>query len=139
MQNANVLTFLREFIQRLFTKSPKFFKIWTLISGALVLITGIPAFITMLPVGITIPDIFNQGVTTAVRYAGTGVLLMSLLTTQSKPGAITDGGVVIKSTDSNQLPFTAATEMKSAIKHDIATVKIDVIPTDGTEGIEKPK
>lgn len=127
MQNPNVLQFLQEFLQRLFTKSPKFFKVWTWISGALVLITGIPAFITMLPVGITIPDIFNQGVTTAVRYAGTGVLLMSLLTTQSKPVGVTETGAVIKSTDGKQLPFTAAAEQKSADKHEIAGVELKSI------------
>lgn len=128
MTNANVLTFLQELFQRLATKSPKFFKIWTWISGALVLITGIPDFISMLPVGIVIPDLFNEGITIAVRYAGTGILLMSLLTTQSKPGAITDGGVVIKSTDAAKLPFTAAAEQKVAEKQNIATVKLEVIP-----------
>lgn len=127
MPTANVLTFIQELLKRLFTKSPLFFKIWTWISTALVLITGIPAFITMLPIGITIPDLFNEGITLAVRYAGMGVLLMSLLTTQSKPGAVTDSGVVIKSTDSTKLPFTAAAEQKTAEKENIATVKLEVV------------
>lgn len=124
MQNANVLIFLKELLQRLLVKSPKFFKIWTWISSGLILITGIPAFISMLPVGITIPDIFNQGVTVAVRYAGIGVLLMSLLTTQSKPVGVTEAGTVIKATDDKKLPFTAAAEQKSAEKHEVTPVAV---------------
>lgn len=128
MQNANVLMFLKEFLQRLFTKSPKFFKVWTWISGALVLVTGIPQLISSLPFQVHIPDVFNERLTAAIAWSSRAALLMSLLTTQSKPVGVTEDGKVVKATDDKQLPFTAATELKSAIKHDITPVEVITAP-----------
>lgn len=126
MQNANVLTFLQENLQRLFVKSPLFFRIWTLIFGALVLITGVPDFVNMLHInGFVIPDLWNDAVTKAVGWASRGGLLMSLLTTQSKPAAITDQGKIIKTTNTKKLPFTAAVEQKSAVKKGVAVVEVN--------------
>lgn len=131
MGNANVLTFLQELLQRLFTKSPKFFKIWTIISGTLVLITGIPDFITFLNInGFTLPNLWNTEVTKAVAWASRAALFMSLLTTQSKPVGVVstnDGAMVIKATDDKQLPFTAATEQKSADKHEVEKVEVNKV------------
>ena len=126
MQNANVLTFLQENLQRLFVKSPLFFRIWMFISGALVLITGVPDFINMLNInGFVIPDLWNDAVTTAVGWASRGVFLISLLTSQSKPAAITDQGEIIKTTDTKKLPFTSAVEQKSAVKKGVDVVEIN--------------
>lgn len=122
MTNNVVINFLKENLQRLFIKMPVFFKIWTGISMVLLLITGLPDFITMLPVGITIPDIWNNYITIAVRYASSGMLFMALLTTQSKPVAVTSEGNVLKETNVDKLPFTASREAKAAIKSDVPTV-----------------
>lgn len=123
-----VLAFIQENLQRLFTKSPTFFKVWTFISGALVLITGLPAFIDMLNInGFHIPDLWNEAVTKSVGYASSGILLMSLLTTQSPPAGTTTTGEVIKSTDQKKLPFTAAKEQKIADKKDLPIVEVKTV------------
>lgn len=123
---ANVLTFLQENLQRLFTKSPKFFRIWTIVSGALVLITGIPELISALPFDVHIPDLWNAKVTEAVAWASRAALFMSLLTTKSEPVGVTAGGNVLKVTDATKLPFTAATEAKSADKKNVSAVEVKV-------------
>lgn len=127
MQNANVLTFFQELLQRLFTKSPTFFKVWSIISGTLVLITGLPDFINMLGInGIHIPDLWNASVTNSVAWASRAALFMSILTSQSKPSAIdSETGKVIKNTDEKKLPFTAAREARSAEKHDVDVVTLN--------------
>lgn len=123
---ANILTFLQENLQRLFTKSPKFFRIWTLVSGALVLITGLPDLINSLPFDVHIPDLWNARVTTAVAWASRAAFFMSLLTTQSVPVGVTAGGNVIKVTDQTKLPFTAAVESKVADKENVSAVEVKV-------------
>lgn len=124
MQNANILTFLQENLQRLFTKSPTFFKVWMAISGALVLVTGLPEFINMLHInGINIPDLLNAKSNLIVSWASRGVFFMSLLTTQSKPTAVTNDGTVVKVTDTKKLPFTAAKEQKAAVKKDVPVIQ----------------
>jgi len=120
MGTANVLTFLQELIKRFQTKSPLFFKIWMFISGALVLITGVPEFLTTM--NIHIPDLWNVKVTLAVAWASRAALFMSLLTTQSKSVGVTETGTVIKITNDKLLPFTAATEQKVAVKSDTVGV-----------------
>ena len=128
MGTANVLTFLQELIKRFQTKSPLFFKIWIFISGALVLITGLPEFLTI--ANIHIPDLWNVKVTMAVAWASRAALFMSLLTTQSKMVGITDTGTVIKSTNDNLLPFTSATEQKAAVKSEtVGIVEVNKVIT----------
>jgi len=126
--NTNVLTFLRENLQRLFTKSPLFFKVWMIISGALVLITGMPDFINMLSGnGFHIPDLWNVKVTNAVAWASRAALFMSLLTTQSKPAGITQDGTVIKTTDTDKLPFTTASEQKIVDKTEAPVIEVNTV------------
>lgn len=125
MQNANVLTWLQELIQRFFTKSPLFFKIWTIVSGALVLITGVPELLSTM--NIHIPDLWNVKVTAAVAWASRAALFMSLLTTQSKPVGVTKTGEVVKATNENKLPFTAATEQMSAVKNEVTKVEVNPV------------
>ena len=114
MNNNVFILFLKENLQRLFTKSPLFFKIWTLITGVLVLITGLPDLITWITSGgITIPDLWNSYITNAVAWASRAGLLMSMLTTQSTPITLNNGDVV-KVTDTKALPFTAKAEQKQS-------------------------
>lgn len=121
----NILSFLQETLQRLFTKSPKFFKIWMIISGTLVLITGIPDWIRF--TGITIPNLWNHDVTLAVAWASRAATFMAILTSKSPIVAVTVGGNVLKATDDTKLPFTAAVEQKAAVKEQVPKVDEKVI------------
>jgi len=112
--NNQVLNFLQEMLQRLFTKSPMFFKVWVFISSAFVLITGVPDFLSMFHV--QIPNLWNEHVTQAVAWSSRAMLFMSALTTQSKPTAITEDGTILKKTDEKKLPFTAKNEANVASK-----------------------
>jgi hypothetical protein len=110
MNNVIVL-FLKENLQRLFTKSPLFFQIWTIISIVLIAITGLPDFVAWLSDGgIIIPALWDEHIMKAVAWASRASLFMSLLTTQSTPMKV--HGEVVKSTNVKALPFTALAEKK---------------------------
>lgn len=118
--NTNiVIKWLQETIQRLFTSSPLFFKIWTIISTILVLITGVPELVNFISGVITIPDLWNANITLAVAWAARAALFMSLLTTQSTPVLVTSEGTILKTTDDVKLPFTAIAEQKIAVATDV--------------------
>lgn len=114
--NSTIILFLKENLQRLFTKSPLFFKIWTFISLALVLVTGVPELVNAISGVITIPELWNVHITTAVAWASRAALFMSLLTNQSTIAAQTIGGVPLKQTNAQVLPFTSAAEVKTLDK-----------------------
>lgn len=125
MPSANILTWLQENIQRLFVKSPTFFKVWSYISGALLLITGIPDFINILPFDLHLSPLFSEKINEAVKWASSAALFMSLITSKSKPvGVEVNTGKVVKITDEKKLPFTAAAEKKSAAKQEITPVQV---------------
>lgn len=113
MKNNQILLFLQETLQRLFTKSPLFFRVWTYISLALVLITSVPEIINYISGVITIPDLWNAQITLIVAWASRVALFMSLLTTQSKVTAKTEDGVLLKTTNDTSLPFTNKAEKKA--------------------------
>ncbi len=113
--NAFIL-FLKELVLRVSSKSPKFFQILQIISGAFVLITGLPDFLSLL--GITIPEVWNEHLNTAIAWASRGMFLISLLTTQSKPIGIDVNGNILKSTNETKLPFTDLQEKKQVAKQD---------------------
>lgn len=113
MKTNALILFLQESLQRLFTKSPLFFKIWTYISLALVLVTGVPELVNFISGVVTIPELWNAQITLAVAWASRAALLMSLLTTQSKTVEVKEDGTVLKQTDSTKLPFTTRAEIKN--------------------------
>lgn len=118
MQNNIVLSFVQETLQRLFTKSPLFFRIWTLVAAVLVIITGLPDFINWLGVfNFHIPDLWSDKVNEAVAWASRAALIMTALTTQSKPVAVDEKGELLKKTNEKRLPFTAQSEQKIAVKN----------------------
>ena len=112
MKQQNMLiAFLQEFLQRFFTKSPKFFRIWQLITAIGAAITGIPEAAQQL--GINIPSLISHPLGKFIAAISTGMFIMSALTTQSKiVGVDNSTGNVLKSTNSTDLPFTAAVENK---------------------------
>ena len=123
---SSLVLFLQENLQRLFTKSPLFFKIWTYISLALVLITGVPDLINAIGDSVVIPDLWNLKITAAVAWSSRAALFMSLLTTQSTTVAVTEDGTGLKATDATALPFTAKNEAKVADKQALTPPTVDV-------------
>lgn len=113
-QNNLFVAFLKELFQRFSTKSPKFFRIFQLLSGVCTALTGLPEFLQMM--GINLPPELTVLQNKAVAYASMGVLFTSLMTTQSKPMGTKEDGSILKQTDENKLPFTAANEVKIAEK-----------------------
>lgn len=127
MNKPNLMvSWIIENFKRLGTKMPSFFKIWAWIGGFALALTSLPQLISQLDAfGIKIPDIFNTKVNEIVKIAGSTVLVMSWLTSQSKPVGVDQNGQVIKATDTQKLPFSAAAEKKIVIKKDIPTVEIN--------------
>lgn len=114
MQNNLFVKWLSENLQRLFKKSPLFFKIWTGISGLAIAITGLPAFLA--GVGIHLPGPWEAVENKVVADIAIGVFIMSLFPSQSNINSISPQGVANKQTDPIRLPFTAAAEMRVAEK-----------------------
>ena len=123
---SGLVLFLQENLQRLFTKSPLFFKIWTYISLALVLITGVPDLINAIGDSVVIPDLWNLKITAAVAWSSRAALFMSLLTTQSTTVALTEDGTGLKATDATALPFTAKNEAKVVDQQVLTPPTVDV-------------
>jgi len=107
MKNNALILFLQETLQRLFTKSPKFFKVWMIISGVLVLITGIPEALEALGIA-NIPVFWSDAINTAVAWASRAAFIMSLLTTQNTPVEVKEDGAIVTTQSAKSLPFTAA-------------------------------
>lgn len=109
-----LIAWIQELFLRLTSKSPAFFKVWQILSGVPVLIIALPNALQLL--NIHLPQIFDQHVQDVVGWASTAMLLMSLLSTQSKTVAVDQNGNPIKQTNPDKLPFTAMKEVKSVIK-----------------------
>jgi len=116
MANNMLIDFLRESLQRLFQKSPKYFRIWGYISMTAALVTGLPGLLQEL--GINLPDWAAVLQNKVIGWASTIAFLIAKLTVQSTPVAMTPGGEVLKKTNEEKLPFTAANEQKAANKAD---------------------
>jgi hypothetical protein len=120
--NQNMLiAFLQENIQRLFTKSPLFFKWWQIITILLMAITGVPE--ALLYFGVVLPPDIAFFANKIIAAAALGALLMSKLTTQSKAVGVSEIGTVLKTTD-KQLPFTLQAEQKAADKLEVQKVEL---------------
>lgn len=113
--NNPILTFLQETLQRLFTKSPVFFRVWTIFFSALTLVTGVPALLEYF--GVTLPPDIAILASKTIAYIALVAAFMSKLTTQSAAVATTTNGTIVKKTDVKALPFTAAQE----------TIKVDLL------------
>lgn len=131
MNTSNpLIAFIQEIFLRLTAKSPKFFKIWKIITGVPVLIIALPEALRVL--NINLPQVFSQHVQTAVSWAATGMFLMSFLPTQSAVVALDQNGTPVKQTNPDKLPFTAIQETNAAIKEDakLSTPSLDKVRLD---------
>jgi hypothetical protein len=111
--NQQLLNWLKENLSRLFTKSPKFFRIWNLIGALLTIICGIPLLLKQC--GIELDEPLNSLSNKLVTGAGIAMFWMTKLTSQSAPVSITQQGEVIKKVNEEKLPFTAESEKKEAV------------------------
>ncbi len=107
-----LIAFLQEMLQRFFTKSPKFFRIWQLITGLAAAVTGIPEALAYFH--IDLPSSLAILSSKFIAAVSTGMFIMSALTTQSKATSVTSDGIVLKETDKGKLPFTSQSEIKGA-------------------------
>ena len=114
MNNTILFDFLREMIQRLGTKSPKFFRVIGIVSAAAALVTGLPGLFQEL--GITLPAWAEIAQSKTISIAATVSFFISKLTTQSAPVAITQSGEILTKTNEEKLPFTAKAEEAAASK-----------------------
>lgn len=115
--NNIILLWLKENITRLFAKSQMFFKVWSIISAAFVLMSGLPDFINWLHLfQIEIPTLWNDKVNLIVAWCSRGALLMSMLSTESKAVAKDETGAILKQTNQDKLPFTAKVENNKPVE-----------------------
>jgi hypothetical protein len=112
--NNALIQFLQETLLRFSTKSPRFFQIWQYVSGALVLITGLPQLLELM--NVHLPELWSANVNTAVAWASRGLFLMALMTTQSSTVAVDASSNILKKTNEAKLPFTATQEVKQLQK-----------------------
>lgn len=124
MQQQNpFLAWLQESLQRLFKKSPKFFRIWQMVLGFTVVVTGLPALLTGW--GIELPEALTILQNKVIAYISTGAFIMTQLSTQSTVVGVTPQGDILKKTDQKALPFTAQQEEKTAITDATETVVLE--------------
>ena len=128
MKTTNpLINFLVETFQRFFLKSPKFFRVWKIITGIPVLLIALPNALTIL--NINLPQIFNDHVTDIVGWATTAMFMMSFLPSESKAVAVDQFGTPVKQTNVDKLPFTAVEECKEVTKEmkNINTPRVDKV------------
>lgn len=114
MNNNILLDFFKEFIQRLGTKSPMFFRVISYVSAACALVTGIPKLCEEL--GINLPAWAEIAQSKTISIAAAVSFVISKLTTQSTPVGVSREGDMLKKTNVEKLPFTAKSEEKAAFK-----------------------
>lgn len=125
--NTMIPTFFREVLNRLRTKSPKFFYILQLFGASLTFASYVPTMLERWTTLIVSQHFINFCEDIA-KYAA-GFTIAALLPAESKPTAMTKDGDVLKKLDSALYPFTAKTEQKQAEKGEVPVVQ-DPIPEE---------
>ena len=118
-------TFFKELLNRLRTKSPRFFFILQLFGASLTFASYIPTMLERWTTLIVSQQFINFCEDIA-KYAA-GFTLAALLPAESKPMAMTKEGDVLKKLDSETYPFTAKNELKQASKGEVAVIN-DPLP-----------
>lgn len=114
MQTNPFVLWLRESLQRLFKKSPKFFQVWQWVTGFVTALTGLPALITA--IGITLPPAALAFENKIVAYIAMGMFFMSLFPTQNAINSISPQGVPNQQLNPKVMPFTLKADLKQAAK-----------------------
>lgn len=103
--------FFIEFVNRLRTKSPKFFRVLQVFALIVIGLGYLPWVVNRYLDGVTLP----HGVVTLCNdIAGKGVtfLIGLLFAVRTPPVAQTEGGVAVQVTNEKKMPFTAKDEAK---------------------------
>lgn len=110
MASSIVLDFFKELLNRLFSKSPKFFKVLQVFSACLTFAGYVPSMLQRW-IGVPVPGHIIHLFEDIANYAGVFFLGVMLPVAQ-KPVAQTAEGEAIKVTDEKKMPFTAKAETK---------------------------
>lgn len=110
MGSSIIIDFFRESLNRLFSKSPKFFKIFQLFAASLTFAGYIPSMLQRW-FGVEVPGPTITLCEDIAKYAA-GFFAAALLPVAQKPVAKTEEGEAIKVTDEKRMPFTAKAETK---------------------------
>lgn len=103
---------LTETLNRLFIKQPKYFKYWTWLSVAGMVISGIPYVLTAL--GIILPEPFASTSSKFISGVSVAMFWMSKLVVKSPQVGKTTEGQAVHVTNEKKMPFTSADEKKDA-------------------------
>lgn len=114
MQNNPFVLWLRESLQRLFKKSPRFFQVWQWVTGFVTALTGLPELITA--IGIKLPAAALAFENKAVALISMGMFFMSLFPTQPTLNSISPQGVPNMQLNPRTMPFTLKADLKQAVK-----------------------
>lgn len=123
--NPQILNFFRETLNRLKTKSPRFFFIMQMFAGSLTAASKLPGILERWTTLIVSPQFVN--ICEDVSKYAIGFLACTLLSAESKPMAMTPKGDVIKRLDEDKYPFTAKVEHQKAEKLETPVVS-DPLP-----------
>jgi|GEM_PF-2434415 len=111
-----ILNFFTELINRLKSKSPKFFKILQLFAALLTFAGYVPSMLQQW-FNVEVPGHIITLFEDIAKYSA-GFFAAAFLPTQSTPVAQTTTGDILKTTDEVKMPFTAAAEEKAEAKKD---------------------
>lgn len=104
---TDVMAWLSENLQRFLQKSPTFFKVWTIINGILLFISGLPVILTQF--GFTDLNILPAYVLKIIAFAAAWGLFMSKLPVKNSKDVTVEGDIVIQKPKPS-LPFTEKKE-----------------------------
>lgn len=109
-----IADFFRESLHRLFSKSPKFFKVFQLFAALLTFAGYVPSMLQRW-FNVEVPGHVITLCEDIAKYAA-GFFAAALLPVAQKPVAQTEEGEAIKVTDEKKMPFTAKAETKAMDK-----------------------
>lgn len=112
--NPNIMSFFKELIQRISTRSPVFFKILQFFAAGLTFAGYIPSMLQRW-LNIEVPGHIITLCEDVAHYA-TGFFAASSLTAASPAVALKENGEILKQTDEKRLPFTKQCEEKAKEK-----------------------
>lgn len=123
-----ILNFFTELINRLKSKSPKFFKILQLFAALLTLAGYVPAMLQRW-FNVEVPGHIITLFEDIAKYSA-GFFAAAFLPTQSTSVAQTKDGDILKTTDEIKMPFTAAAEVRAENKKETDLPQAIVMPTN---------
>ena len=112
MNQSDLITFLQEILQRLKTKSPRFFKVWNFINSVILLFSGIPTILNMLNIqslNVILPNKATEVVLKIIAFSAAWGLFMNKLTVKNTHEVVEDSGTLIQK-PCTDLPFTSKKE-----------------------------